>query len=96
MSGWQPIETAPRDGTWIHGCNDRGNQAVIIWTERGLGDHDVRPGWIHPFTNGRLSPFWQGLRVVYWKPLPKPPSYKRLAQRQRERMKATNAASSQR
>lgn len=71
--GWLSIETAPKDGTWILGCNDAGNQAVIIWTENGLDVRSVRPGWIHPFTSGRLSPFWQGHRVVYWRPLPEPP-----------------------
>lgn len=78
MSEWQPIETAPKDGTWILGVNNRGNQAVIIWRdaafyENGRGPY---PGWIHPFTHGHLSDFWNGMVgsvATHWQPLPEPP-----------------------
>lgn len=61
MIDWQPIETAPKDGTWILGINNRGNCAVIIWKENvpdGFGRFES--GWIHPFTTGELSGFWNG------------------------------------
>lgn len=64
---WRPIETAPKDGTWILGINNRGNQAVIIW---GL------TGWFHPFSDGRPSSFWNGgcgSVATHWMPLPAPP-----------------------
>ncbi len=76
--GWQPIETAPRDGTWILGLNNRGNPAVIIWKDdailRGGG---TQPGWIHPFSEGYLSSFWNGANgstAKYWQPITAGPS----------------------
>lgn len=80
---WQKIETAPQDGTWILGVNNRGNQAVIIWSndaphwseessQKGLH----RGGWIHPFTDGVQSTFWNGgfgSIPTHWMPLPEPP-----------------------
>lgn len=86
---WQSIETAPRDGTWILGCNDAGNCAVIIWSTNALrrkrypvskDDYEigeqfsVGEGWIFPFTHGEVSAFWEDGRVKFWMPLPKRPS----------------------
>jgi len=81
---WQPIETAPKDGTWILGINNRGNCAVIIWSDRALvvdrylpdGQKQYKsyPGWIHPFSLGELSEFWNGACgsiPVAWAALPR-------------------------
>lgn len=79
MSDWRPIETAPRDGTWILGLNNRLNCAVIIWSEQALRislKRDPIPGWIHPYGNGELSDFWNGACgsvATHWMPLPRPP-----------------------
>ena len=74
MSEWQPIETAPKDGTWILGMNNRGNPAVIIWDEKAhWHDGVLRPGWIHPFSDGRASTFWNGANgsePEFWMPIP--------------------------
>jgi hypothetical protein len=74
---WKPIETAPKDGTWILGINNRGNQAVIIWDNHAINMFsETIPGWIHPFTNGRLSSFWNGACgsvATHWMELPAPP-----------------------
>lgn len=72
---WRPPETAPRDGTWILGINNRGNQAVIIWSEEAFdrGSGRVVPGWIHPFSTMELSSFWNGYCgsvLEGWMPLP--------------------------
>lgn len=82
MSEWQPIETAPKDGSWILAINNRGNQAVIIWshsaphwTERSDAP---RGGWIHPFSDGIQSTFWNGgcgSVPTHWMPLPEPPEH---------------------
>jgi len=76
IAEWQPIDTAPRDGTWILGCNNRGQQAVIIWKEYAF-DHTglSKSGWIHPFTHGELSPFFNSAfsNATHWQPLPAPP-----------------------
>lgn len=73
---WQPIETAPRDGTWVLGLNNRGNCAVIIWSKSasaGTG-RGFYAGWIHPFSGGELSTFWNGANgslPIAWAALPK-------------------------
>ncbi len=75
---WQPIETAPHDGTWVLGINDRGNQAVIIWSDRAPDFAGTwGSGWIHPFSDGRRSSFWNGgcgSVATHWMALPKPPT----------------------
>ena len=74
---WRPIESAPKDGTWILGVNNRGNCAVIIWAKNVADDFGNRhDGWIHPFTTGELSSFWNGgcgSVATHWIPLPTPP-----------------------
>ena len=79
---WKPIATAPRDGTWILGINNRGNQAVIIWQDAAMAENGTGPypGWIHPFSHGLLSDFWNGSCgsvATHWMPLPPPPPSER-------------------
>ncbi len=69
---WRPIDTAPKDGTWILGMNNRGNAAVIIWSEHAHDRGELVPGWIHPFSMGDLSSFWNGAcgsKAEYWMPI---------------------------
>jgi hypothetical protein len=74
MIDWQPIETAPLDGTWILAINNRGNCAVIIWAKQAVDRFGgLSDGWIHPFTTGELSSFWNGACgsvPVAWAKLP--------------------------
>lgn len=79
MVEWQPIETAPKDGTWILGINNRGNQSVIIWSIKAphWSGEGFADGWIHPFSSGRLSSFWNGecgSVPTHWRTLPPPPA----------------------
>jgi hypothetical protein len=67
MHGWQPIETAPKDGTQIlafakgYGSDFYG---VCQWAEADPDFPRTVSGW-----------FWSfAIRPTYWQPLPAPPS----------------------
>lgn len=71
IDGWQPAETAPKDGTQVLGMNNRGNFAVIFWNDRAQ-----YPGWAHPFTSLEPSSFWNGScgsTLQYWQRMIWPP-----------------------
>lgn len=59
--GWQPIETAPRDGTEFLACWAKGGtHAIVAWTE-GMGWTDANSD------DGFLVP------PTHWQDLPAPP-----------------------
>ena len=62
---WQPIETAPKDGTqimlWITGLEPR--PRIGFWSERGIDS-----GWY-----SLQSQYFIGFDVTHWMPLPSPP-----------------------
>ncbi len=68
MSGWQPIETAPRDGTEILIATGsyRGGVVVVSWygTAHGQDVHNCFADW-----DGDSY-----LDATHWMPLPDPPS----------------------
>lgn len=62
---WQPIETAPKDGSWVLVCAGR-NVWIAQWaTPKTHADSSIS-GWRagHTYTDG----------VTHWMPLPEPPS----------------------
>jgi len=61
MSEWQPIETAPKDGTMILVCWAGSGMHPIVsrWLLRSMA-------WTHPF-NKPVNP------PTHWMPLPEPP-----------------------
>ncbi|MET0439152.1 MAG: DUF551 domain-containing protein [Devosia sp.] len=80
---WQPIETAPKDGTVIDVWRKQGGRETVSW---GLRPHDCgemgphcdsdwhsenKPGWVcatfGEFVGGKHNPF------THWMPLPPPP-----------------------
>ena len=62
---WQPIETAPKDGTFIIVCSDTGNVwCEVRWTKRSRTREEH---WEH-LGFGQL-PF----NPTYWIPIPKAP-----------------------
>ena len=76
---WQPINTAPTDGTWFLICNARdgfnsyevGRYEPMLWpkyVEAGDGLYRKEMQHIHE---------WRGLnnmhRATHWMPLPEPP-----------------------
>ncbi len=73
MSDWQPIDTAPRDGT-----------RVLLWCEDGVG---AVIGIWYAFKSNLLPPYWATTRGLlhgsahdreyqptHWQPLPPAPS----------------------
>lgn len=63
MSEWQPIETAPKDGTEVLGFSDMENigagyyfDFILFWKGK----------W-------RTSSFLEEVYVTHWMPLPEPP-----------------------
>lgn len=65
--GWMPIETAPRDGTWILAVNaqtNRDRQHVVHYSER----HGKEFPWV---TGSAPMDFVAG--ITDWQPLPTPP-----------------------
>ena len=65
MEPWQPIETAPKDGTLILGWSETWSACVIVrWRKsEALGD-----GWeLHPLHEGAPT-----VELKYWAQLPHP------------------------
>lgn len=78
--GWQPIETAPRDGTWILGyyagrnwigSNGEvgGGHNCVVVRYRQSGDPKLNPPRWDTFGPGSF--FMRDIR--WWMPLPEPP-----------------------
>lgn len=64
---WQPIETAPKDGTWILvWMPDRGVM-VVSWGEHYRNDNEY--GWMD-----YLDSFFELDEATHWMPSPEPPS----------------------
>lgn len=67
VQGWQPIESAPRDGTWILVSRDNGcgtDYAIVWWDDHS---DDGYP-WRSEF-NAYVADRWDD-----WQPLPQPPA----------------------
>lgn len=61
MSEWQPMETAPKDGTVVLGC-DQKDSDYFPFSMRWEPTHE----WGDPRWDGQYSP-------THWMPLPEPP-----------------------
>ncbi|MBA9067175.1 hypothetical protein FHR71_000905 [Methylobacterium sp. RAS18] len=57
---WRGIDSAPKDGTWILAINNRCDCAIILWSDDALYRGARCQGWVHPYSNGERSPFWNG------------------------------------
>ena len=73
MTEWQPIETAPKDGTWILGYHPK-EWPIICWymvcITDPMGNHYEHEAW-HRMNGAGVSMFNS---PTHWMPLPEPPS----------------------
>jgi hypothetical protein len=69
-SDWRPIETAPRDGTWIlaYPCHERVEKVRWYANKRAK---NIPPYWV----NNLYAPEWYNREIdpSFWMPLPEPP-----------------------
>lgn len=72
MSAWRPIESAPKDGTWVLLSCDHG-QYVAGWLTEGDGDTVNFSGWY--VEDNKHGPYaLRGAAPTHWMPLPAEPS----------------------
>lgn len=70
VAGWQPIATAPKDGTNVLLVNRRGNMATGLWMESLSGT-----GWyLRGSSRGPDAFFNDHHGPTHWMPLPAPPT----------------------
>jgi hypothetical protein len=61
---WQPIETAPKDGTWILAFSRTGSIPYVAqWKDDGWRNNHY----------GDREPYWRFSVLDVWMPLPEPP-----------------------
>lgn len=73
--GWQPIETAPKDGTTVIGfwCGSRGAIGVVNGTNYGITAFNPDRGeWYNASEADNVYDEWA--RPDFWRPLPAPPA----------------------
>jgi len=68
---WQPIETAPKDGTPILCFIENATLVVLFW---GLYDSFQKCGDLYGWLNPEIGGFCPYADVTHWMPLPKPPT----------------------
>jgi hypothetical protein len=75
---WQPIETAPKDGTWILVCGGRTNDdhkdrshAVAQWTHYLNGRTREEGNWQFAWYDGGY--YGEYCDPTHWMELPEPP-----------------------
>lgn len=68
LAGWQPIETAPKDGTVILACDEWGGMFVVKWTACG-----PKGQWDLTEVGSYATDAWPSSDPTHWMPLPPPP-----------------------
>lgn len=64
MSAWQPIDTAPKDGTWVLAYSPNGNWRRISWGKNRFNEACwTSVDWW----------FFEREEFTHWMPLPEPP-----------------------
>ena len=62
MDNWQPIETAPRDGSWVLGHSSENAHEDVVYVMEWF----ERDGWLKVYHDCSAHP-------THWQPLPAPP-----------------------
>ena len=75
---WEPIETAPKDGTpillWCLYENKYGEVlGPYFWVGPPQDDYDVSPGWYPTQDDGDFDGLASDETPTHWMPLPEPP-----------------------
>ena len=68
---WQPIETAPTDGTPVLCFIENATPVVLFW---GLYDSFQKCGDLYGWLNPEIGADCPYDDVTHWMPLPKPPT----------------------
>jgi hypothetical protein len=80
QEAWQPIETAPRDGTPIEACNTRHPDSppvIVRWDADGMSEELPEPHWCDAATKAGEALYYNQNYFDFWKPttpLPRPQS----------------------
>jgi hypothetical protein len=73
MSAWQPIETAPKDGTRVLIVTERGTIVIAGWAdEASFSGCQAGPGW-QVFDVEDCWYSWAEKSPTHWMTLPAPP-----------------------
>jgi hypothetical protein len=78
QEAWQPIETAPRDGTPIEACNTRHPDSppvIVRWDADGMSEELPEPHWCDAATKAGEALYYNQNYFDFWKPttpLPRP------------------------
>lgn len=74
---WQPIETAPRDGTYIilYSPKEISICAWKLWNKARLKYEEDQYTWLRYYGNSIFYYFWdeKSIKPTHWMPLPEPP-----------------------
>lgn len=73
VSGWQPIETAPRDGTRILVFTVHGDIELSEWYEMWSDKYEEVEGGLYRKVPTKSYEGWNSNMPRYWAPLPEPP-----------------------
>lgn len=77
MSAWQPIETAPKDGTGILYADRSGYVGITYWTSCDVysrtAGYQKQMGWFDCDDDGITRPLVGDYEPTHWMPKPDPP-----------------------
>ncbi|MDE2103252.1 MAG: hypothetical protein KGL39_38760 [Patescibacteria group bacterium] len=73
MSEWQPIETAPKDGTKILVYTIHGDIEISEWYTVNRYHYEPVEGDLYRRIEAKRTGGWNSNNFEWWMPLPEPP-----------------------